>query len=52
MDTQGKLTFPTFSTLAEFERDLAQEQTMVSSGTAREGGRVGGRPRSLEEDIP
>jgi len=50
---QGKLTFHIFGALAEFERALARERTMAGLRAARERGRVGGRPRSLdEEDIP
>ena len=50
---QGKLTFNIFGALAEFERELARERTMEVLRAARERGRVGGRPRSLdEEDIP
>ena len=50
---QGKLTFHIFGALAEFERELARERTMAGLRAARERGRVGGRPRALdEEDIP
>ena len=50
---QGKLTFHIFGALAEFERELNRERTMAGLRAARERGRVGGRPRSLdEEDIP
>ncbi|MCS4162600.1 DNA invertase Pin-like site-specific DNA recombinase [Salinibacter ruber] len=50
---QGKLTFHIFGALAEFERELSRERTMAGLRTARERGRVGGRPPALdEEDIP
>jgi DNA invertase Pin-like site-specific DNA recombinase len=50
---QGKLTFHIFGALAEFERELNRERTMAGLRAARERGRVGGRPRSLdEEEIP
>jgi DNA invertase Pin-like site-specific DNA recombinase len=50
---QSKLPFHIFGALTEFERELARERTMAGLRTARERGRVGGRPRSLdEEDIP
>jgi DNA invertase Pin-like site-specific DNA recombinase len=50
---QGKLTFHIFGALAEFERELGRERTMAGLRAARERGRVGGRPRALdEEDIP
>ena len=50
---QGKLTFHIFGALAEFERELTRERTMAGLEAAREQGRVGGRPRALqEEDIP
>lgn len=47
---QGKLTFHIFGALAEFERELARERTMAGLRAARERGRVGGRPRALDED--
>jgi DNA invertase Pin-like site-specific DNA recombinase len=50
---QGRLTFHIFGALAEFERELAHERTMAGLRAARDRGRVGGRPRALdEEDIP
>jgi len=50
---QGRLTFHIFGALAEFERELAHERTMAGLRAARERGRVGGRPRALnEEDVP
>jgi DNA invertase Pin-like site-specific DNA recombinase len=47
---QGRLTFHIFGALAEFERELAHERTMAGLKAARERGRVGGRPRALDED--
>jgi DNA invertase Pin-like site-specific DNA recombinase len=47
---QGRLTFHIFGALAEFERELARERTMAGLRAARERGRVGGRPRALEEE--
>ena len=50
---QGRLTFHIFGALAEFERELGRERTMAGLKAARERGRIGGRPRALdEEDIP
>jgi len=50
---QGRLTFHIFGALAEFERELSRERTMAGLKAARERGRVGGRPRALdEEDLP
>jgi len=47
---QGKLTFHIFGALAEFERELNRERTMAGLRAARERGRVGGRPRALDDD--
>lgn len=50
---QGKLTFHIFGALTQFERARNRERTMAGLRAARERGRVGGRPRSLdEEEIP
>lgn len=50
---QGRLAFHIFDALAAFEREIARERTMAGLRTARERGRVGGRPRALsEEDLP
>lgn len=43
----GKLIFHIFAALAEFERGLIRERTTAGLASAREAGRVGGRPRSL-----
>jgi DNA invertase Pin-like site-specific DNA recombinase len=46
----GKLVFHIFGALAEFERSLIRSRTMAGLEAARERGRVGGRPRSLDEE--
>ena len=43
----GKLVFPLFGALSEFERDLVRERTLA--GLARARGRQGGRRRSMDE---
>jgi len=45
----GKLIFHVFGALAEFERDLIRERTNAGLAAARARGRVGGRPRRLDE---
>jgi DNA invertase Pin-like site-specific DNA recombinase len=45
----GKLVFHLFAALAEFERGLIRERTVAGLASARERGRVGGRPRSLSD---
>lgn len=45
----GKLVFHIFGALAEFERGLIRERTMAGLEAARARGRVGGRPRALNE---
>jgi DNA invertase Pin-like site-specific DNA recombinase len=53
MTAQGRRTIHIFGVLAEFERDLAHEHTMTSLKVATGQGRIGGPPRTLdEEDIP
>src|SRR4051812_34276607 len=44
----GKLIFPVFGALAEFERDLIRERTQAGLQAARARGRKGGRPRTLD----
>src|SRR3989337_1670840 len=44
----GKLTFPIFGALAEFERSLIRERTMAGLSAARARGKKGGRPNALE----
>src|SRR4051812_31958867 len=45
----GKLIFPVFGALAEFERDLIRERTHAGLAAARARGRLGGRPRKLAD---
>jgi len=53
MDTTtsgGRLIFQIFGALAEFERNLIRERTRAGLSAARARGRMGGRPRSLDEN--
>jgi len=45
----GKLTFHIFVALAKFERGMIHERMRVGLMAARARGKVGGRPRSLDE---
>src|SRR6266496_4042592 len=45
----GKLVFHVFGALAEFERDLIRERTQAGLAAARARGRLGGRPRRLDD---
>jgi len=45
----GKLVFHIMGALAEFERGLIQERTTAGLRSARARGRVGGRPKALNE---
>jgi len=45
----GKLIFHMFGALAEFERDLIKERTQAGLKAARARGRVGGRPKAMDE---
>ena len=45
----GKLIFHIFGALAEFERDIIQERTMAGLAAARSRGRVGGRPKIMDD---
>lgn len=45
----GKLIFHIFASMAEFERNLIQERTMAGLSAARARGRVGGRPKKMNE---
>ncbi len=45
----GKLIFHIFGALAEFERDIIREQTQAGLTAARARGRLGGRPKALDE---
>ena len=46
----GKLVFHVFGALAEFERNLIAERTQAGLSAARARGRVGGRPKTLNDD--
>jgi len=43
----GKMIFHIFAALAEFERGIIRERTMSGLQSARERGRLGGRPSAL-----
>jgi DNA invertase Pin-like site-specific DNA recombinase len=45
----GKLVFHIFGALAEFERNLIRERTQAGLASARARGRMGGRPKKLDE---
>ena len=45
----GKLVFHIFASLAEFERDIIRERTMAGLMAARARGRLGGRPKALDD---
>lgn len=45
----GKLIFHVFGALAEFERELIRERTNAGLSSARARGRLGGRPRVMNE---
>ena len=45
--TGGRLVFHIFGALAEFERELIRERTAAGLASAREKGRVGGRPQKM-----
>ncbi len=45
----GRLVFHIMGALAEFERGLIQERTTAGLKSARERGRVGGRPKALNK---
>ena len=45
----GKLTFHLFGALAEFERDIIRERTMAGLLAARARGRIGGRPKAMND---
>lgn len=46
----GRLVFQMFGALAEFERNLIRERTQAGLQASRARGRVGGRPRRLDEE--
>jgi len=45
----GRLVFGLFASIAEFERDLIIERTQAGLESARARGRIGGRPRKMDE---
>lgn len=45
----GRLIFHVFAALAQFERELIVERTFAGLAAARARGRVGGRPRALDD---
>ena len=45
----GKLIFHIFGSIAEFERDLIKERTQAGLTAARARGRLGGRPKRLNQ---
>ena len=44
----GKLYFHVFASLAEFESDLLRERTMAGLASAKQRGRLGGRPKAMD----
>ncbi|SHK42047.1 recombinase family protein [Tepidibacter formicigenes] len=46
----GRLMFHIFASLAEFERDIIRERTMAGLSAARARGRIGGRPKKMDEN--
>ena len=45
----GRLVFGLFAAIAEFERELIVERTQAGLQAARARGRMGGRPRKMDE---
>lgn len=45
----GRLVFGVFAAIAEFERELIVERTKAGLQSARARGRMGGRPRKMDE---
>ena len=45
----GKLFFHIFAAIAEFERDIIRERTASGFAAARARGRLGGRPKKIDE---
>ncbi len=45
----GKLMFHIFGALAEFEREIIRERTQAGLKAARKRGRLGGRPKVMDE---
>ena len=53
MDTSnahGEFIFNLFGSLAQYERSLARERIMAGLESARKRGKVGGRPRKIDEE--
>jgi len=48
--SSGKLIFHIFAALAEFEREIISERTKAGLKAARASGRMGGRPKKLNEE--
>jgi DNA invertase Pin-like site-specific DNA recombinase len=47
---EGKFFFTMMAAFAELERDMLRERTIAGPAAARASGRVGGRPRVMDED--
>ncbi len=45
----GKLVFHVFAALTEFERNIIRERTVAGLEAARARGRVGGRPKAMDQ---
>ena len=45
----GKMVFSVIGAMAEYEHNLIRERTMAGLAAARSRGRMGGRPKSLDE---
>ena len=45
----GKMVFSVIGAMAEYEKNLTRERTMAGLAAARARGRMGGRPKSLDE---
>ncbi|MFD3000404.1 recombinase family protein [Pontibacter toksunensis] len=46
----GRLIFHIFASMAEFERNLIKERTVAGLSAARARGRVGGRPKKMNQE--
>ena len=46
----GRLVYHLFGALAEFERSIIRERSLAGLAAARAKGRVGGRPRALNDN--
>jgi DNA invertase Pin-like site-specific DNA recombinase len=47
--SSGKLIFHLFACLAEFERGVIQDRTLAGLQAARSRGRIGGRPKAMDD---